>query len=96
MVLDPKSALEKVGNLIASSKSSISAILDVWGIRLISQCKLSLIKAVTNGIKIRLVLANQCIGNENLFSLPEGIDLKIGNASSNIIIIDSNKMISSG
>jgi sugar-specific transcriptional regulator TrmB len=94
LVIDPKSALEKVGNLIASSKSSISAILDVWGIRLISQCKLSLIRAVTNGIKIRLVIANQCIGNESLFLLPEGIDLKIGNASSNIIIIDSNKMIS--
>ena len=30
-VIDPKSALEKVGNLIASSKSSINAILDVWG-----------------------------------------------------------------
>lgn len=94
LVIDPKSALEKVGNLIASSKSSISAILDVWGIRLISQCKLSLIRAVTNGIKIRLVIASQCIGNESLFLLPEGIDLKIGNASSNIIIIDSNKMIS--
>lgn len=93
-VIDPKSALEKVGNLIASSKSSINAVLDVWGIRLISQCKLSLIRAVTNGIRIRLVIANQCIGNENLFLLPEGIDLKIGNVSSNIIIIDSNNMIS--
>ena len=64
------------------------------GIRLISQCKLSLIRAVTNGIKIRLVIANQCIGNESLFLLPEGIDLKIGNVSSNMIIIDSNNMIS--
>jgi sugar-specific transcriptional regulator TrmB len=93
-VIDARSALEKVGNLIANSKSSINAILDVWGIRLISQCKLSLIRAVTNGIKIRLVIANQCIGNENLFLLPGGIDLKIGNVSSNIIIIDSNNMIS--
>jgi HTH-type transcriptional regulator, sugar sensing transcriptional regulator len=93
-VIDPKSALEKVGNLIASSKSSINGVLDVWGIRLISQCKLSLIRAVTNGIRIRLVIANQCIGNENLFLLPEDIDLKIGNVSSNIIIIDSNNMIS--
>lgn len=92
-VIDPKSALEKVGNLISSSKSSINAILDVWGIRLISQCKLSLIRAITNGIKIRLVIASQCIGNESLFLLPEGIDLKIGNVSSNIIIIDSNNMI---
>ncbi|MFL6338765.1 MAG: TrmB family transcriptional regulator [Nitrososphaeraceae archaeon] len=93
-ILDPTSALERVANLIASSRSSINAILDVWGIRLISQCKLSLLRAINSGIKIRLVIANQCIGNESLFSLPEGINFKVGEVSSNMIIIDSNNMIS--
>jgi HTH-type transcriptional regulator, sugar sensing transcriptional regulator len=93
-ILDPTSALERVANLIASSRSSINAILDVWGIRLISQCKLSLLRAINSGIKIRLVIANQCIGNESLFSLPEGINFKVGDVSSNMIIIDSNNMIS--
>ena len=93
-ILDPTSALERVANLIASSRSSVNAILDVWGIRLISQCKLSLLRAINSGIKIRLVIANQCIGNESLFSLPEGINFKVGEVSSNMIIIDSNNMIS--
>jgi HTH-type transcriptional regulator, sugar sensing transcriptional regulator len=93
-ILDPTSALERVANLIASSRSSVNAILDVWGIRLISQCKLSLLRAINSGIKIRLVIANQCIGNESLFSLPEGINFKVGDISSNMIIIDSNNMIS--
>ena len=94
LILDPTSALEKVANLIASSRSSINAILDVWGIRLISQCKLSLLRAINNGIKIRLVIANQCIGNESLFSLPKDINFKVGDVSSNMIIIDFNNMIS--
>ena len=93
-ILAPKSALEKVSSLIASSKSSINAILDVWGLRLISQCKTSLLRAIDNRIKIRLIIANQCIGNESLFSLPEGINFKVGEVSSNLIIIDSNNMIS--
>ncbi len=93
-ILDPTSALERVANLIASSRSSVNAILDGWGIRLISQCKLSLLRAINSGIKIRLVIANQCIGNESLFSLPEGINFKVGEVSSNMIIIDSNNMIS--
>jgi HTH-type transcriptional regulator, sugar sensing transcriptional regulator len=93
-ILDPKSALEKVSSLIASSKSSINAILDVWGLRLISQCKTSLLRAIDNRIKIRLIIANQCIGNESLLTLPEGIDLKIGDVFSNTIIIDANSMIS--
>ena len=92
-ILDPKSALEKLSNLIGSSRSSINAVLDIWGLRLISQCKLSLIRAVTNGTKIRLVIANQCIGNENLSLLPEAIDLKVGDISSNMIIIDSNNIV---
>jgi HTH-type transcriptional regulator, sugar sensing transcriptional regulator len=93
-ILDPKSALEKVSSLIASSKSSINAILDVWGLRLISQCKTSLLRAINNRINIRLIIANQCIGNESLLTLPEGIHLKIGDVFSNTIIIDTNSMIS--
>jgi sugar-specific transcriptional regulator TrmB len=93
-VLDPNSALIKVETLFSSSRFSIDAILDVWGIRLISQCKASLIKAITNGVKIRLILSNQCIGNENLFSLPVDIDVKIGDTFSNIITVDSNNIVS--
>ena len=93
-ILDPKSTLEKVENFITNSRASINAILDIWGLRLISQCKQSLIKAINNGINVKLLVANPCIGNENLLSLPEGVGLKIGKAASNIIIIDSNKMIS--
>ena len=93
-ILDPNSALAKVKDLISNSRFSIDAILDVWGIRLMSQCRLSLIKAITNGVKIRLIISNQCIGNEHLLSLPEDIGLKIGDIFSNTITIDSNNIIS--
>jgi len=92
-ILDPNKALEKIKNLIENSRSSINAILDSWGIRLFSQCKSSLIKAITNGVKIRVLLGNQYIGNEGLLSLPEDVDLKIGDTASNIVFIDSNNMI---
>ena len=51
-------------------------------------------RAISNGIKIRLVIANQCIVNESIFLLPEDINFKVGDMSSNRIIIDSNNMIS--
>ena len=60
---------------------------------LISGCRLAMIKAITAGVKIRLLLATQCLGNENLASLPEDIDMKIGNVTSNVIIIDSSNMV---
>jgi sugar-specific transcriptional regulator TrmB len=93
-ILDANSALEKISSLIAGARSSITATLDQWGLRLISQCKPSLVRAVTAGIRARLILGSQCIGSESIFQLPEGIDLRSGEVQSNVIIIDSAHMVS--
>src|SRR5215217_1599893 len=50
-ILDPKSTFQKLSTLIENSRTSIIAILDIWGLRLISQCKSLLIKAITKGVK---------------------------------------------
>ncbi|MGC2572287.1 MAG: helix-turn-helix domain-containing protein [Candidatus Nitrosopolaris sp.] len=92
-ILDPNSTLEKIMSLIANSKSSVYAALDGWGIQLMSRCRSAMIKAITAGVKIRLLLATQCLGNENLASIPEDIDMKIGNVPSNVIIIDSSHLV---
>jgi hypothetical protein len=95
-ILDANSALEKISNLIVNSRKSITAMLDPWGMRLFSQCKTSLVKAVTNAVHIRVICGAQCIGNESLLSLPEGVDLKISPdyVSSNVIIVDTSHIIS--
>ena len=92
-ILDPNSTLEKIMSLIANSKSSVYAALDGWGIQLMSRCRSAMIKAITAGVKIRLLLATQCLGNENLASIPEDIDMKIGNVPYNVIIIDSSHLV---
>lgn len=93
-ILDPDSALAKVGSLIATSRSSIMATLDAWGLRLASQCKGQLVKAVTNGARIRFIVDSRCIGSESLFSLPEDIELRMADVASNLMIIDSAHMVS--
>jgi sugar-specific transcriptional regulator TrmB len=93
-ILDANSTLEKIGSLIADSRSSITASLDAWGLRLISECKSSVLKALTTGVRLRMILGSQCIGNENVFQLPEGIELRTAEVLSNLIIIDSSYIIS--
>lgn len=93
-ILDANSTLEKIGSLITHSRSSITASLDAWGLRLISQCKSSVLKALTTGVRLRMILGSQCIGNENVFQLPEGIELRTAEVLSNLIIIDSSYLIS--
>jgi len=93
-ILDANSTLEKISTLIANSRSSVVATLDPWGLRLISQCKSSLVKALTTGVRLRIILGSQCIGNENSTELPEGIELRTAEIVSNLIIIDSSYMVS--
>jgi sugar-specific transcriptional regulator TrmB len=94
-ILDANSTLEKISSLIADSRSSVTATLDPWGLRLVSQCKASVVRALSAGVRLRMILGSQCIGNENVFQLPDGIELRTAEvASSNLIIIDSSYMVS--
>lgn len=93
-ILDADSALAKVASLVAGARSSITGTIDAWGLRLLSQCRGQLVKAATNGARIRLIAGTQCVGSEGLFSLPDGIELRMGDVHSNVMIIDSAHMVS--
>lgn len=92
-ILDANSTLERIGSLIADSRSSVTATLDAWGLRLLSQCKASIVRALTAGVRLRIILGSQCIGNENVFQLPDGIELRTAEVASNLIIIDSSYLV---
>lgn len=92
-ILDANSTLERIGSLIADSRSSVTATLDAWGLRLLSQCKASIVRALTAGVRLRVILGSQCIGNENVFQLPDGIELRTAEVASNLIIIDSSYLV---
>ena len=92
-ILDPISTEERLKDLITNSKFSVCAILDCWGIQLITQCKSSIIKAITNGVNIKLLVATQCIGSEQISAIPEDVELKVGDVNLNMIVVDSRKMV---
>ncbi len=93
-ILDANSTLEKISSLIADSRLSVTATLDPWGLRLVSQCKPSVLRALTAGVRLRIILGSQCIGNESIFQLPDGIELRTAEEISNLIIIDSSCLVS--
>lgn len=92
-ILDANSTLERISSLIADSRSSVTATLDPWGLRLLSQCKASVVRALTAGVRLRMILGSQCIGNENIFQLPDGIELRTAEVVSNLVIIDSSYLV---
>ncbi|HEX6280603.1 MAG TPA: hypothetical protein VFZ67_00085, partial [Nitrososphaera sp.] len=92
-ILDANSTLERISSLIADSRSSVTATLDPWGLRLLSQCKASVVRALTTGVRLRMILGSQCIGNENIFQLPDGIELRTTEVASNLVVIDSSYLV---
>ncbi|NAL76816.1 TrmB family transcriptional regulator [Nitrososphaera sp. AFS] len=92
-ILDPISTVEKLKDLITNSRFSVCAILDGWGVQLFTQCRSAIIKAITNGVNIKLLVATQCVGSEHISSIPEDIELKVADVNLNLIVIDSSKMV---
>jgi len=93
LVLEPNAVVQKIEELISSTKSNIDFILDSWGQNVVFQSKASLSDAVKRGIKINILLGIQSFANDNDVTFPTGVEVRSDNVSVNIIIFDFKKII---
>ena len=93
LVLEPNAVVQKIEELVSSTKSNIDFILDSWGQNVVFQSKDSLSEAVKRGIKINILLGIQSFANDNDVTFPTGVEVRSDNVSGNIIIFDFKKII---
>ena len=93
LVLEPNAVVQKIEELISSTKSNIDFILDSWGQNVVFQSKASLSEAVKRGVKINILLGIQSFANDNDVTFPTGVEVRSDNVSGNIIIFDFKKII---
>ena len=93
LVLEPNAVVQKIEELISSTKSNIDFILDSWGQNVVFQSKASLSEAVKRGVKINILLGIQSVANDNDVTFPTGVEVRSDNVSGNIIIFDFKKII---
>lgn len=93
LVLEANAVVQKIEELISSTKSNIEFILDSWGQNVVFQSKDSLSEAVKRGVKINVLLGIQTFANDNEVTFPTGVEVRSDNVSGNIIIFDFKKMI---
>jgi HTH-type transcriptional regulator, sugar sensing transcriptional regulator len=93
LVLEPNAVVQKIEELISSTKSNIDFILDSWGQNVVFQSKASLSEAVKRGVKINILLGFQSFANDNDVTFPTGVEVRSDNVSGNIIIFDFKKII---
>lgn len=80
-------------SMIDGSKTSIHAIIDSWGLNLISQCKEELLIALRRNIDIKLVIPPNLVGTEAFHNLPAEIKVKTSEVSQNMITFDDSEIL---
>ena len=93
ITLEPNIVVQKIKELISSSKSNIDLILDSWGQNVVFQCKPSIIEATKKGVKIKMLLGNESIISEGIGTFPDGVEIRSDTVSGNILIFDYKKII---
>ena len=93
LTLEPNVVVQKIKELISSSKSNIDLILDSWGQNVVFQCKSSLTGATKKGVKIKMLLGNESIISDGIGTLPDGVEIRSDTVSGNILIFDYKKII---
>ena len=93
LVLEPNAVVQKIEELVSSTKSNIDFILDSWGQNVVFQSKASLSEAVKRGVKINILLGIESFANDNDVTFPTGVEVRSDNVSGNIIIFDFKKII---
>lgn len=91
--LAPNYVFKQLQSMIEGSKTSIHAMMDSWGLNLLSQCKDSLIHAMRKNVDIKIIIPSNLVGTETFHQLPAGIKLKTSDISQNIAIFDDSEFI---
>ncbi len=91
-IFEARKVSETLYDIIQTTRYSIYAILDQWGFKIFSQYNY-LLGSIPKEITIKILLSNKCLSNESIHSFSKNIQIKIGNVFSNIIIVDSNKLL---
>jgi HTH-type transcriptional regulator, sugar sensing transcriptional regulator len=93
LTLEPNVVVQKIKELISSSKSNIDLILDSWGQNVVFQCRASITGATKKGVKIKMLLGNESIISEGIGTFPDGVEIRSDTVSGNILIFDYKKII---
>ncbi len=80
-------------SMIDGSKASIHAVIDSWGLGLLSQCKEEILAALRRDIDVKIIIPSGLVGTETFHDLPAGIKLKTAEGSQNVVIFDDSEIL---
>jgi sugar-specific transcriptional regulator TrmB len=95
LVLSTTGLISKLPEFISSCRTSLLCMLDTWGVRLITNSKDAMIKALDKGASIRLLLSRDAIDALERKLLDERIRIKVSvsNYGKSLFVLDEEGLI---
>ncbi|HSD05411.1 MAG TPA: helix-turn-helix domain-containing protein, partial [Nitrosopumilaceae archaeon] len=91
--LTPNYVFKQLETMIDSSKTSVHAMVDSWGLNLFSQCKTTLIHALRKNIDIKIIIPPSLVCTEAFQTIPDDVKIKTSDISHNSITFDDSEIL---
>ena len=92
-LIEAMATTPKIKDLISSSKKTIDAMVDSWGLNVLLQCKDALFTAIARKVKLRIIIGFRGEDVQNIRSLPIETELGLNNFSGSMLSFDSTNVI---
>ncbi|MEM2760462.1 MAG: helix-turn-helix domain-containing protein [Nitrososphaerales archaeon] len=92
LMLDPDSVLTTLSELVLDTRKEITCAIDGWGLRILSQCKHTVLKSGMNTIDVRILADKRCLGNDFL-TLPFNAMIRINSVAANLFMFDRSAIV---
>ncbi|HXX05476.1 MAG TPA: helix-turn-helix domain-containing protein [Candidatus Bathyarchaeia archaeon] len=91
--LAPNYVFKQLQSMIDGSKTSVHALVDSWGLNLLSQCKEGLIHTLRKNVDVKIIIPSTLVGTETFHSLPSEVKLKTADIAQNVIVFDDSEIL---
>ena len=91
--LSAGNVLTQLRTMIEGTKSSISIMLDMWGLGLLAECKQQLLSAVRRDLDIKLVVQPSQVCSESFRRIPSGVKIRTSDTVQNCFVFDETELL---
>jgi sugar-specific transcriptional regulator TrmB len=92
-VIAPDALLTTINELVISASDEIDCCIDSWGLRILSDCKPAMSKALSRKVRVRIMVRDDYLGKEILSTVPDAAAVRIGDLGTSMFLIDKSALV---
>ena len=91
--ISANNVLEQIRIMIEGSKSSITIMVDQWGLGLLGECKEQLLSVLRRNLEVKLLLPSSQICSESYRAIPNEVKIRSSDIVQNCFVFDETEVL---